>query len=99
MLFDSAAQKWTALADLSSGCPTWSQDSQFLYFQLFDVANPEFVRIRVSGGKREHIAPITFRRVQDIWYRWWNGLTPDDAPVVLRDESEEEIYRLDWELP
>jgi hypothetical protein len=99
MLFDSPTQKWTNLIDLSTGCPTWSRDSQYLYFQSFDVSNPAFFRVRVSDRKREKIANINFRRVEDIWYRWWNGLTPDDTPLILRDESNEEIYALDWELP
>jgi hypothetical protein len=30
---------------------------------------------------------------------WWNGLTPDDSPLALRDESTEEIYALEWQLP
>ena len=99
MLFDSPTQKWTNLIDLSTGCPTWSRDSQYLYFQSFDVSNPAFFRVRVSDRKREKVANINFRRVEDIWYRWWNGLTPDDTPLILRDESNEEIYALDWELP
>ena len=40
----------------------------------------------------------TRRRNQFGWF-WWNGLAPDDSPLVLRDESSEEIYALDWVLP
>jgi hypothetical protein len=68
------------------------------------VSNPEFWRVKVSDGKRERLASIDFRRVQAGWY-WWNGLTPDDSPLVLRDESTEEVYfiglgasmRVDWD--
>lgn len=98
MLFNVDSQHWAQLIELSQGCPTWSQDSQYLYFQSFDVNNPEFSRVKVSNAKRERLASINFRRVQAAWY-WWNGLTPDGSPVVLRDESTEEVYALDWELP
>jgi dipeptidyl aminopeptidase/acylaminoacyl peptidase len=99
MLFDSSTQRWANLAKLSEGCPTWSRDDQYLYAQSFDVSSPEFFRVRVSNGKRERLASIDFRRGgQRDWY-WWNGLTPDGSPLVLRDESTEEIYALDWKLP
>jgi DNA-binding winged helix-turn-helix (wHTH) protein/Tol biopolymer transport system component len=98
MLFDSRRQLWATLTDLREGCPAWSRDD-VLYFQSFDVSTPEFSRVRVSDGKQEHVANIDFRRGgQRDWY-WWNGLTPDGSPIVLRDESTEEIYALDWALP
>ena len=28
-----------------------------------------------------------------------NGLTPDESPLVMRDESVTEIYELDWQGP
>jgi DNA-binding winged helix-turn-helix (wHTH) protein/Tol biopolymer transport system component len=99
MLFDSTRKRWAVLTDLSEGCPTWSRSDEYLYFQTFDVSTPEFARVRISDGKREHLAGIDFRRGgQRDWY-WWNGLTPDGYPIVLRDESTEEVYALDWELP
>ena len=99
MLFDVARLQWSTLNELHEGCPAWSRNGDFLYFQSFDVSTPEFSRVRVSNGKREHIASIDFRRGgQRDWY-WWNGLTPDGDPIVLRDESNEEIYALDWKLP
>jgi len=99
MLFDFNRQHWAVLTDLSEGCPTWSRNDEYLYFQTFDVSTPEFARVRISDGKREHLAGIDFRRGgQRDWY-WWNGLTPDGYPIVLRDESTEEVYALDWKLP
>lgn len=99
MLFDFNRQHWAVLTDLSEGCPTWSRNDEYLYFQTFDVSTPEFARVRISDGKRERLASIDFRRGgQRDWY-WWNGLTPDGSPLVLRDESTEEIYALDWKLP
>ena len=98
MLFDSRIRRWAELTDLSEGCPSWSRDGQYLYFQSFDVSSPKFFRVRISDRKREGLAGIEFRRVQAGWY-FWNGLTPDDSPVALRDEGSLEIYALDWERP
>jgi Tol biopolymer transport system component len=62
MLFDSNRQRWAVLTDLSEGCPTWSRNDEFLYFQTFDVSTPEFVRERISNGKRGRVANIDVRR-------------------------------------
>jgi hypothetical protein len=29
----------------------------------------------------------------------WVGLTPEDAPLLLRDTGTEEIYAPDWHAP
>jgi len=98
VLFDVANRKWSAPEDLPEGCPTWSHDGKYLYFQSWDVKDPAFFRMRISDRKRERLAEINLRRNEADWF-WWNGLTPDDSPLVLRDESSEEIYALDWVAP
>ena len=62
------------------------------------MKEPVFFRMRISDRKRERLAEINLRRNKADWL-WWNGLAPDDTPLVLRDESSEEIYALDWVLP
>jgi Tol biopolymer transport system component len=98
MLFDAASRKWMEPVPLSEGCPAWSRDGIYLYFQSFDVKDPAFFRMRVSDRRRERVADIDARRVQADFF-WWNGLTPDGSPLFLRDESTEEVYALDWQLP
>jgi len=99
MLFDTTHRKWRDPEDLQEGCPTWSRDGKYLYFQSFDVKEPAFFRLRISDRKRERLAGIDFRRVLPEWWFWWNGLAPDDSPLLLRDESTEEIYALELLLP
>lgn len=100
MLFDSTTEKWTELTKLSGGCPTWSQDGTHLYFQTFDVKDPAVFSVRIADGKRERIASINLQRdVQGAEWEWWNGLTPDNAPLLMRDMSTKEIYALDLQLP
>jgi Tol biopolymer transport system component/DNA-binding winged helix-turn-helix (wHTH) protein len=98
MLFDTTSRKWSEPEDLPEGCPAWSHDGMYLYFQSFDVKEPALFRMRISDRKRERLANINLRRNEADWF-WWNGLAPDDSPLVLRDESSEEIYALDWFLP
>ena len=98
MLFDATGRKWSEPEDLPEGCPAWSHDGKYLYFQSFDVKEPAFFRMRISDRKRERLAEINLRRNEAGWL-WWNGLTPDDSPLVLRDESNEEIYALDGLVP
>jgi Tol biopolymer transport system component/DNA-binding winged helix-turn-helix (wHTH) protein len=100
MLFDSTTRKWTELTELSGGCPSWSQDSTQLYFQTFDVKDPAVFRVRIADRRRERVASINFPRdVQGAEWEWWNGLAPDDAPILMRDMSTKEIYALDLQLP
>jgi Tol biopolymer transport system component len=98
MLFDAKGRKWLEPENLPEGCPAWSHDGKYLYFQSFDVKEPAFFRMRISDRKRERLAEIDLRRNVAGWL-WWNGLTPDDSPLVLRDESNEEIYALDGLVP
>jgi Tol biopolymer transport system component len=98
MLFDAASREWMKPVPLSEGCPAWSRDGIYLYFQSFDVKNPAFFRMRVSDRRRERVADIDAQRVQADFF-WWNGLTPDGSALFLRDESTEEVYALDWQLP
>jgi Tol biopolymer transport system component len=98
MLFDASNRKWSEPEDLPEGCPAWSHDGKYLYFQSFDVKQPALFRLRISDRKREQLAEINLRRSEAFWL-WENSLTPDDSPLVLRDESSEEIYALDWVLP
>jgi Tol biopolymer transport system component/DNA-binding winged helix-turn-helix (wHTH) protein len=100
MLYDSRTGKWTDLTELSGGCPTWSREGTHLYFQTFDVKDPAVFRVRIADRKRERIANINLRRdVQGAEWEWWNGLTPDDAPILMRDMSTKEIYGLDLQFP
>jgi len=100
MLFDFTTRKWTELTELSGGCPSWSQDSTQLYFQTFDVKDPAVFRVRIADRRRERVASINLPRdVQGAEWEWWNGLTPDNAPLLMRDMSTKEIYALDLQLP
>jgi hypothetical protein len=39
-----------------------------------------------------------FRRVVTPWISW-SGITPDGAPLLMRDIGTQEVYALDFEAP
>ena len=74
--------------------PTWSSDSQFLYFVL--VENPGVFRVRVSGGAAERVVDLKgFRHTGAVGI--WFGLDPQDTPMLLRDVGTDDIFALTLE--
>jgi Tol biopolymer transport system component len=100
MVWDSTTKVWTEIADLSGGCAMWSRDGQYLYFQTYDVPDPAVYRVQIVSKVKQKLADIRLQRaVAGIEFLTWNGLSLDDQPILLRDQSTQEIYSLDWELP
>ena len=91
VLFDIATQKWTELTDFPVFYHQWSKDGKQLYFGR----PPGIYRMRITDRKIEQVPSLTAS--QRIF--GWFGLAPDDAPVVLRDVGNQEIYALDVEFP
>jgi hypothetical protein len=59
----------------------------------------EVVRVRIKDRVLEHIVSLRdFPQFTDI-FAGWLGLTPDDAPLLMRDRSLQEIYALDLRFP
>ena len=95
-LFDFATQKWDELAKFPMGYPSWSRDSNYIYF---DTGGSEaaIYRVKVSDRKVEQLASL--KNVRRGGTYEWTGVTPDGSPLLLRDVGTEEIYALDWEAP
>jgi Tol biopolymer transport system component len=99
MLFDFSTHKWTDLLKMNVGWTNWSQDSKYIYFDTGLSENPAFYRVRVADRKLERVADLKgFRRVVFAWIPW-SGITPDGAPLLLRDISSQEVYALDLDTP
>ena len=96
VLFDFATGQWIDLATMPIGCPVWSHDGKFLYFDSIFTDDPALFRVRISDRKLERVASL--KGLQRFWGQFgaWTGLTPDDSLLVLRDTSSQEIYALDW---
>ena len=97
MLFDFTTQKWSELVKLTMGYPSWSRDSQHVYFDCAAGNDPAFYRVRISDHKLERLASL--KNVRRAGLFGWTGLAPDDSPLLLRDVGTEEIYALDWHAP
>ena len=99
MLFDFSTQKWSVLASVSrASYPSWSRDSQYVYFLLGRSQKPGIMRVIVTDRKIEQVASlINFR--QTGAFGFWLGLAHDDSPLVLKDTGTHEIVALDWHSP
>jgi len=95
-LFDFSTQKWVQLEQIVVGCPSWSHDSKYVYFDS-QGEDRAFYRVRISDRKLERVASLKGLRLAGTF--GWTGVTPDDSPLVLRDVGTQEIYALDWNAP
>ena len=95
MLFDVAAQQWHEILHKDMGYPSWSHDSQYIYFDTTLTENAGFYRVRISDRKVERLAGLNgiHRLWQDLGS--WTALTPDDSPLLIRDISSQEIYAIE----
>ena len=94
-LFDSDTQKWTELARGSMSWLNWSHDGQYVYVLDFRQKSA-VLRIRIRDHKSEDMVdlrdfPATGR------YGTALALTPDDQPLLLRDQGSQDVYSVDWE--
>jgi len=97
MLFDFATQKWVELVKTDIGAVNWTRDGKYLYFDSGSGLDPAISRLRLADRKMERVTGLKdFRRVEFSFYPW-SGLTPDGAPLLLRDVGTEEVYALDFE--
>jgi Tol biopolymer transport system component len=71
--------------------PIWSPDSQYIYFAAHDH---QIFRVHVPDGTEEKVLDMTFRVASGSF-----GLTPDGAPIVLREHSHYDVYALSITAP
>ncbi|HYK37813.1 winged helix-turn-helix domain-containing protein [Alloacidobacterium sp.] len=93
MLFDTATNHWSMLAESEHiGYNEWSRDGNYVYVRT----NPqELIRVNIKDRAVESVLSFRdFPQSGDI-YAGWVGLTPDGAPLLMRDRSVQEIYGLD----
>jgi eukaryotic-like serine/threonine-protein kinase len=96
MLFDFSTQKWTVWLDEGHtiGFPSWSRDSKYVYFDWFFGNDPSYRRVKLGDAKSEQVLSLKGLRRYFSWLGSWSGITPDGAPLFVRDTSTQEIYAL-----
>jgi Tol biopolymer transport system component/DNA-binding winged helix-turn-helix (wHTH) protein len=92
-LFDTRSRIWTDLASVGVNDVIWSRDSRFLFFDTDLGGDPIVYRISIDTRKLEPWANLKgFHR--GGFDGPWLGISPDGDPLVTRDTSIEEVYRL-----
>ncbi|MBV9501203.1 MAG: serine/threonine-protein kinase [Acidobacteriaceae bacterium] len=98
MLYDLRTHEQTELANKGIGCPSWSRDSEFVYFDT-SGNDAAFFRVRIRDRKIEQIVSLKDVRRTAGTFGPWTGLAPDGSLLVQRDTGASEIYAFDWEAP
>jgi Tol biopolymer transport system component/DNA-binding winged helix-turn-helix (wHTH) protein len=90
MLYDFQTAKWRSIGADSVNNPTWSRDQKFVYYDTLGSGRA-LCRISLIGGHVDRLFSLeTFPTLS--W--WWSGVTPDNAPLILRNLGTTEIYAL-----
>lgn len=98
MLYEFATRRWSQLAQATFAYDSWSHDSRYIYLEDYSQGD-DIVRVNVQGGPLERLESVKdIPRGSDPWASWL-GLAPNDAPMLMRDQSTQEIYALDLQLP
>ncbi len=100
-LFDLQTRKWSNLTHLSAGFPNWSADGRYMYFvgpapSAGRPTNRAVLRIGILDRKVEVVADLKDLPTTGYWSVSLT-LTPDDSPLLLRNNGTQDIYSLDWE--
>jgi WD40 repeat protein len=102
MLFDFQTRVWSPWLIEPAGAvsyPSWSADSEYLYFEDLVTGEDSIRRIRIGQVKPE---PVFVLQGLDRYpgpFGLWNGRAPDGSQVFVRDRSTQEVYGLDVKLP
>ena len=96
MLFDTKTNHWSIVGQGEQlSYNEWSHDGKYIYMREIKGGAAEVVRVRIKDGVLEDVFSLKdFPQVIDM-FGGWIGLTPDDAPLLMRDRSVQEIYALD----
>jgi hypothetical protein len=99
-IFDLESQQWSELVQKDTlgtlAFPSWSTDSQSIYFIRIPANGDKGVfRIRAGGGDAERVASLKSIDLGGWW--GWMGLDPSEVPLVLRDTGSNDIYALTLE--
>ncbi|MFZ0962985.1 MAG: hypothetical protein WAO35_19125 [Terriglobia bacterium] len=97
LLYDFKTQKWSVLAKMSVGYPSWSRDGQYVYFDEVSP-DPGVWRVGIRDRKIERVVSLEGFPATGV-YGFSLSLAPDDSPLLLKDVSTQEVVALDWMAP
>ena len=95
MLYDFQNRQWRDSAHGIFGFNSWSHDGKSIY--LVDMTGEgEIVRFDLDHSNLVKIASL---KGIEQGGRGWVGLAHDDSPLLVRDKSVTDVYRLDLQMP
>ena len=95
-VFDFDSRRWSELQKGDCNYPTFSSNSQFVYF-IGGATWDGVYRVGVSGGRVERVVDLKgFHHVGVNGL--WMGLDPTDTPMLIRDRGSADIYALTLEV-
>jgi Tol biopolymer transport system component/DNA-binding winged helix-turn-helix (wHTH) protein len=100
MLLDTNTNRWSTLAEGEElGYNEWSHDGKYVYMRGSRGSAGAVLRVRIKDLMLEEILSLKdFPQLSEV-AAGWIGLTPDDALLLMRDRSVQEIYALDLNFP
>ena len=97
-ILEIATQRWSTLPlGKRVDYPAWSSDSKYIYFLRLVNGDRGVYRIRAIGGKIERVADLKEWHITGF-FSYWMALDPTDAPLLLRDVGNDDIYALTLEV-
>ena len=102
MLFDSQTAKWTLWLTEPAGVvnyPTWSADSNYVYFDDLVTDEESIRRIKVGESRPESVFKVEGIERYLGPFGLWSGRNADGSWMFVRDRSTQEVYQLSVALP
>ncbi len=95
-LFQFSSGKWSSLTKIPANFPNWSHDGKYVYF--LSASSPARAIFRVEVAYRTVRKFVDLANIEHGPYFFgdWVGLTPDDAPLAVRNSTIEDVYA--WDL-
>jgi Tol biopolymer transport system component/DNA-binding winged helix-turn-helix (wHTH) protein len=99
MMFDTKSQQWSKLMEGEQlGYNEWSHDGRYIFLRQIRGDAAELVRVRVADRTMNRVLSLKeFPQLSDT-FSLTVGLTPTDAPLLMRDRSIQEIYALELQF-
>ncbi len=99
MLFDWEKEDWQELARVNASYPSWSSDSETLYFGAKVNNRQGQYRIGITDRKLQRVVSLPETLHEVVSFALWFGMAPDGSLIVARDLSRQEILGLEWQTP
>ncbi|HXK62115.1 MAG TPA: hypothetical protein PLP42_19700 [Acidobacteriota bacterium] len=87
------------LRGIKVGFPNWSRSGDFLYFQhrTHSEFPAQILRLALANRQVETVVELQgIGRLPLGTFASWTGLTPDNALLLCRDISVQEVYLISW---